>query len=1016
MSMTTEKPAMAAPSSSSRILPWVATLLLSFAAAFGAIEATRMYLEHSYKALMEIEVGRRAFEITSQTMQGNVMGSVANLGLVNQAMKSVAQGKAALDDPVVMNTLQAVGDMYQANGVYVVNSNGVIQSCWYTMGKTLTGVDIKFRPYFQIAMQGKKNVYAAIGTTTGKRSLYFAAPLYGEVSSTSPIIGATVARLDIERVDSVLKAWPDGAALLLSPQKIAFASSRADWVEQMAGAATPEQLKAIRELKQFGNTFEKGTPKILPFDIRREIVRFDKRRYAVSLAPVQWNDPHGEWTLVLLGDLDKLMPGAQKAKIGAASGVLTLLLSALLLFWRRRLNHAESERQKAEAELQVYTRKLESDSAIKSDLTELADDLHQTASLADFARKFMHHVTPRLDADYGAFYVLDEESQRLIPVGGHGILANNMETIGIGQGLVGQCAKEMAPIVVADPAETAIRITWGEGSAAPRSVIFLPVTHSSVLLGVIVLASLRAMDGEKQALLDTILPIVAINLEILNRNLATKHQADILSQQQAHTKETEAWFRGIIESAPDGMLVGDERGVIILSNPAIEAMFGYASGELVGKSIEALVPAAARGHHARLRDGFLQAGRSRPMGSEASQLQGVRADGSEFPVEVGLSMLPALGGRGVCVCASVRDISKRKEAERTIAESRATMIALMNSIPDLIFYKDQAGVYLGCNNAFGELIGRPVPEIIGKADYDLFPREVADFFRDKDAEMFSALERRSNEEWVNYPDGRRVMLDTLKSPFWDGEGRLLGILGISRDITERKQAEDAIDMERERLKRILDTSPLIVAITVNGQVQYANQLASETFGIKVGDKSPQLYVHPEERDALIERLKRDGFVKNHELQMFDKRKVAHDMLVTYMPINYNGEDGILGWLMDITERKQAEEAIAMERERLQQILSTSPMSVAFAVKGKLRFVNSRFIETFGLREGDDTERLYVNPEDWDKVDEILKRDGIVENLELLMFDDLHRTRSVLATYLPILYNDDEGVISWLMAV
>ncbi len=136
--------------------------------------------------------------------------------------------------------------------------------------------------------------------------------------------------------------------------------------------------------------------------------------------------------------------------------------------------------------------------------------------------------------------------------------------------------------------------------------------------------------------------------------------------------------------------------------------------------------------------------------------------------------------------------NERAMAELGLTQSRATMAALISSIPDLIFYKDPDGVYLGCNEAFAELVGKPVDEITGKSDHELFPHEVADFFRTKDLEMLETLERQSNEEWVDYPDGRHVMIDTLKAPFWDANGKLLGILGISRDVTDRHRMEEEV--------------------------------------------------------------------------------------------------------------------------------------------------------------------------------------------------------------------------------
>ncbi|MBM4287690.1 MAG: response regulator [Deltaproteobacteria bacterium] len=368
--------------SSRRLLPWAAAILLSVAVTFGIIEATRLSLEHDYQDTLKTEATRRGFEVMAQTMNGNVMGAVSALGLVDQPIKRVARGEIPLNTPVVMESLQAIGQIYEANGAYLVNPDGIIKSSWDTVGVPLTGVDVNFRPYFQIAMQGKQNIYAAIGTTTGMRSLYFAAPMYGEVSTNAPIIGAVVARLGLERVDSVLRAW-SGPALLLSPQGLVFASTREDWIESLAGQCTPERLQAIRTLKQFGKIFDSGTPRTLPFDLTSDIVSIENRRYAVARTQLQWNDPNGPWTLVLLGDLDRLMPASLRTKIGLTSGLLMLTLSAAFLIWRQRLRFANQERQRAEAELKESAYKVR-ESKERLDLTLGATgigiwerDLHQ---------------------------------------------------------------------------------------------------------------------------------------------------------------------------------------------------------------------------------------------------------------------------------------------------------------------------------------------------------------------------------------------------------------------------------------------------------------------------------------------------------------------------------------------------------------------------------------------------------------------------------------------------------------
>jgi len=224
------------------------------------------------------------------------------------------------------------------------------------------------------------------------------------------------------------------------------------------------------------------------------------------------------------------------SEILATGAVLLLLLTlGFGMVWRyqaRREKQSQAEINKAEAELQIFTRKLELDAAINSCLVEVSDALHQATTLEELARKFMQHVTSRIDAEYGAFYLLDGGSRRLIPVGGHGVLPNELQDIEVGQGLVGQCAKDRTPIEISGDENSEIHIVCGIGEAAPQSIVLLPVVYADRLLGVIVFASLQSLDAEKRALLDALLPMVATNLEILERNLSSRRQAELLAQQQ----------------------------------------------------------------------------------------------------------------------------------------------------------------------------------------------------------------------------------------------------------------------------------------------------------------------------------------------------------------------------------------------------------------------------------------------------------------------------------------------------
>lgn len=146
------------------------------------------------------------------------------------------------------------------------------------------------------------------------------------------------------------------------------------------------------------------------------------------------------------------------------------------------------------------------------------------------------------------------------------------------------------------------------------------------------------------------------------------------------------------------------------------------------------------------------------------------------------------------VGALARDFNRMLDA---LAHEKALLRGVIDSTPDLIFFKDLYGTYLGCNKAFALYAGRTERQVSGSTDLDFFDAETAEFFRDKDRLMLENGHATSNEEWISYPDGKRVLLDTLKTPFRSADGKILGLLGISRDITERKENE----VKLQRLSR-----------------------------------------------------------------------------------------------------------------------------------------------------------------------------------------------------------------------
>ncbi|WP_419663842.1 two component system sensor histidine kinase, hybrid [Desulfosarcina variabilis str. Montpellier] len=151
---------------------------------------------------------------------------------------------------------------------------------------------------------------------------------------------------------------------------------------------------------------------------------------------------------------------------------------------------------------------------------------------------------------------------------------------------------------------------------------------------------------------------------------------------------------------------------------------------------------------------------------------------------------------------------ERKRAENALRESEDRLRSLINALPDLVWLKDENGVYLACNKMFERFFGAKEKDIVGKSDYDFLDKDLGDFFREHDRRAIDAGKPTSNEEWITFADdGHRALLDTIKTPMFDAEGNLVGVLGIGRDITERQQASE----ERDKLQ---------------GQLQQAQKLES----------------------------------------------------------------------------------------------------------------------------------------------------------------------------------------------
>lgn len=280
------------------------------------------------------------------------------------------------------------------------------------------------------------------------------------------------------------------------------------------------------------------------------------------------------------------------------------------------------------------------------------------------------------------------------------------------------------------------------------------------------------------------LTMIGIAFLVLRREIARRALAEVAAQQLA------ARIEDLYENAPCGYHSVDKDGIFLHVNSTEARWLGYDRDELVGKKRFVDIIAPEYRQVALVNLPRLVAGQT----TDHLEYELVRKDGSRFPVSVSASPIMDEQGRFVMSRTTMFDISDLVAARTRMQEANAFLDAVVDNIPSMIFVKHADSLrFARINRAMEELLEVPATGLLGKSDHDLFPAEQADFFIRKDREVLEHAEVVDiPEEEIDTPRGRRI-LHTRKTALRDAEGSPQYLLGISHDITERKQAERRIE-------------------------------------------------------------------------------------------------------------------------------------------------------------------------------------------------------------------------------
>ena len=263
-------------------------------------------------------------------------------------------------------------------------------------------------------------------------------------------------------------------------------------------------------------------------------------------------------------------------------------------------------------------------------------------------------------------------------------------------------------------------------------------------------------------------------------------------------RESEQRFRLVVEAAPNAMVMIDQAGKIVMVNTQTERVFGYSRAEMVGQPVEMLVPERFRGHHPELRNTFFADPRPRPMGA-GRDLYGLKKDGTEFPVEIGLN--PIETDDGTMVLSAIVDITARKAAELALRESEQRFRLVVEAAPNAMVMIDRAGKIVMVNTqaerVFGysraELVGQPVEMLVPERFRGHHPDLRKTFFADPRPRPMGA----GRDLYGLKKDGSEFPVEIGLNPIETDEGIM--VLSAIVDITAAQSSRTGAARERAAL-------------------------------------------------------------------------------------------------------------------------------------------------------------------------------------------------------------------------
>ncbi|MBD2180428.1 PAS domain S-box protein [Planktothrix sp. FACHB-1355] len=411
-------------------------------------------------------------------------------------------------------------------------------------------------------------------------------------------------------------------------------------------------------------------------------------------------------------------------------------------------------------------------------------------------------------------------------------------------------------------------------------------------------------------------------IQISERQIYQFKKANLKLQREIHQRQQAeislARLAAIVESSEDAIISKNLEDVITSWNVGAEQIFGYTAAEIIGECGKKLIPGEYQEEETKILQKIRRGERIKHYDTKR-----LKKDGTLIDVSISVSPIKDKTGNIIGASKIARNIADRKQAELEIQQTRNFLQALLDHLPVAIFVKDghpeNFGVFQFWNKTSEQLFGISAAQALGKSDCDFFPIEQANFFFQKDKEVFAkGTVQDIREEVIDSHNLGKRWLHTVKIPIYDDRNQPDYLLGFSEDITDRKQAE----AELREMSHVMENALSgISKLDRQGHYLYVNKAYADMTGYQPEEiigMPWQNTVHPDELEKLVAaywQMMQDGRVEvetkgiRKDGSIFDKQLV--------IVATYDDRHQFLGhycFMKDISDRKQKELALRQAME------------------------------------------------------------------------------------------------------